>query len=181
MFNKYNDGWIEVITGPMFAGKSAELIKRAETLIYAKKEFKVFKPIIDDRWDIKKIKSRTGVEIESIQISNSEEIKSHVTGRTRAIIIDEVQFFDNKIIDVISKFANKGIRVIVAGLDTDFLMRPFKPMPSILAMAEFVTKLSAVCFMCGRSASFTKRIKGSINTTIEVGDVSYEARCRKCY
>ena len=182
MFNKYNDGWIEVITGPMFAGKSAELIKRAESLIYAKKKFLVFKPKTDNRWDENAIKSRTGAEINSIIISKPKEILEHLeTKGLRAIIIDEVQFFDKGIIDVLQIAAGKGKRVIVAGLDMDFKMRPFGPLPQIMAVAEFVTKLSAVCFNCGRAAHFSKRIIGSATKTIEIGDESYEARCRKCF
>lgn len=181
MFTKYNDGWIEVITGPMFAGKTAELIKRASTLIYANKEFLVFKHTNDNRWEQEKIISRTGAVIESQTISKAEEIIPFINKNTRAIIVDEVQFFDNSIVDVLKKVASKGIRVIVAGLDMDFMMRPFEPMPNILATSEFITKLTAVCFVCGRAAAFSKRINGSKTKTIEIGDTSYEARCRKCY
>lgn len=181
MYNKYNDGWIEVITGPMYAGKSAELIKRAESLIYAKKQFKVFKPSLDDRWDINTIKSRTGAHIDSIVISDPEEILKHINNETRAIIVDEAQFFDDSLPSVLKKVAGNGIRVIVAGLDMDFRMEPFKPMPEILATSEFVTKLTAVCFRCGRSAAFSKRIKGSEDVLVETGDDTYEARCRQCF
>lgn len=184
MFNKYHDGWIEVITGPMFAGKSAELIKRAETLIYAKKDFLVIKPKKDDRWDGEIIKSRTGATIESHIVDSSEminELYKKSNKNLRAIIIDEVQFFDENITDTLMNIAKDGVRVIVAGLDMDFMMRPFGQMPNILAVSEFVTKLTAVCFKCGRAAAFSKRISGSKNKIIETGNETYEARCRRCY
>lgn len=181
MFNKYNDGWIEAITGPMFSGKTAELIKRAETILYAKKKLVVFKPSQDTRWEKSKVISRTGAEIESVVIQNPNEILEYLKDhQASSIIIDEVQFFSDEIIDVLNELASKGKRVIVAGLDLDYKMRPFGPMQKILAYAEFVSKLTAVCFTCGASASFTKRIHGG-DATIEVGDSSYEARCRKCF
>ena len=180
MFNKYNDGWIEVITGPMFAGKSAELIKRAETLIYAKKEFLVFKPKLDNRWKDEVIKSRRGMEIKSFVIQEPSEIKKHLTKETKAIIIDEAQFFDETLVVVLQELATNGLRVIVACLDMDFMQRPFGQIPNLLAVSEFVTKLTAVCFKCGRAASFSQRIKGAKNK-IEIGDEAYEARCRQCF
>lgn len=181
MFNKYNDGWIEVITGPMFAGKSAELIKRAESLIYAKKNFIVFKPKTDNRWDENSIKSRTGANIESVSISSAKEIFDHVKKTHTAVIVDEVQFFDSDIVEILNDLAKMGKRVIVAGLDMDFRMKPFGELPNIMATSEFVTKLTAVCFKCGRAAAFSKRISGSKTKTVEIGDDSYEARCRKCF
>ncbi|NQZ65883.1 MAG: thymidine kinase [Mycoplasmatales bacterium] len=181
MFIKYNDGWIEVITGPMFAGKTAEIIKRAESLIYANKNFLVFKPNADTRWEKEFISSRNGKKIESITIENIEDSLKYINKKTKAVIFDEIQFFDGNVIDTLQKIAFDRIRVIVAGLDMDFLMRPFKPMPEILSISEFVTKLTAICFKCGKAASFSKRIQGSKSKTIEIGDNSYEARCRKCF
>ncbi len=181
MFVKYNDGWIEVITGPMFSGKTAEIIKRTESLIYANKKFLVFKPKTDTRWEKEFISSRNGKKIESITIENVDDVYKFINKKIKAVIIDEVQFFEGDVISVLKNLAENKIRVIVAGLDMDFLMRPFKPMPEIMAVAEFVTKLTAICFKCGRAASFTKRIKGSKDRTIEIGDNSYEARCRKCF
>ena len=182
MFNKFNDGWIESITGPMFSGKTAELIKRAETILYAKKKLVVFKPSQDTRWENSHVISRTGAKIESVVISDPLDIMKYIEENkdVHAVIIDEVQFFDKSIIQVLNTVASMGKRVIVAGLDLDFMMRPFGPMSEIMACSEFVTKLTAVCFSCGTSASFTKRITGG-NETIEVGDTSYEARCRKCF
>lgn len=182
MFNKYNDGWIEAITGPMFSGKTAELIKRSETILYAKKELVVFKPSQDTRWEKQMVVSRTGAKIESVVVQKPEEIIKYLDGKENisAVVIDEVQFFDDSIVEVLNELASKGLRVIAAGLDLDFRMKPFGPMQKILASAEFVTKLTAVCFSCGRAASFSKRISGG-DATIQVGDTSYEARCRKCF
>ena len=181
MFNKYNDGWIEIITGPMFSGKTAETIKRAMTFVHAKKDFLVFRPKIDTRTHSSSIVSRTGVRLNAININTSSEIINYVDKNTVAVIIDEAQFFDMEITSVSNKLANNGIRVIIAGLELDFQREGFGPMPALLANAEFVTKLVAVCFVCGSSASFSKRISGSLTKKIEVGDSLYEARCRKCY
>lgn len=181
MFIKYSDGWIEAITGPMFSGKTAELIKRAESLTYANTEFIIFKPNIDKRWEKEMIASRNGKKMKSIIIKNVEESFKYIDEKTRAVIFDEIQFFNGNVIKVLQELASNKIRVIVAGLDMDFLMRPFGPMPDILAVAEFVTKLSAICFKCGRAASFSKRIHGSKEATIEIGDEWYEARCRSCF
>ncbi|MCK5867506.1 MAG: thymidine kinase [Mycoplasmataceae bacterium] len=181
MFNKYNDGWIEVITGPMFSGKTAETIKRAMTFVHAKKDFIVFRPNIDTRTDSSFISSRTGVELSAINIEKSSDILGYIKKEIVSVIIDEAQFFDKGIVDVADKLANSGIRVIIAGLELDFKKQSFGPMPELLAKAEFVTKLAAVCFTCGASAAFSKRISGSETKKIEVGDSSYEARCRKCY
>ena len=189
MFYKYNDGWIEVVTGPMFSGKTAEIIKRAETLFYAKEKFLVFKPSIDNRWSKNKIVSRLFKEskvVDAIVIDREKSsdilnILEKKDNDIKAIIIDEVQFFDESIIKTIQSIANKGKRVIVAGLDMDFQMKPFGSVPQILAISEFVTKLSAVCFKCHNSAAFSKRIKGSLKKTIEIGSETYEARCRKCF
>lgn len=181
MFNRYNDGWIEIISGPMYSGKSAELIKRAETLIYANEPFVVFKPSVDDR-DKNFIKSRTGREIKSHIIQDPDEIWDYIQKNTRAIIVDEVQFFPKKIVNILKEVANKGIRVIVAGLDMDFRMRPFSPVPELLSISEFVTKLTAVCFRCGKAAAFSKKISSSkkqIDT--ETQGTKYEARCRVCH
>lgn len=181
MFNKYNDGWIEIITGPMFSGKTAETIKRAMTFVHAKKEFLVFRPKEDTRTSSSLIASRTGVELNAININSSKDIMKHVKPSTVAVIIDEAQFFDDGITAVANELANNGVRVIIAGLELDFKRECFGPMAKLLANAEFITKLVAVCFVCGSSASFSKRISGSKTKKIEIGDSSYEARCRKCY
>ena len=180
MFKKYNDGWIEAITGPMFSGKSEELIKRANSLIYAKQKFLVFKHEIDNRWETSKVKSRAGFSIECKTITNSNEIFDYITDDIKCIIVDEVQFFEENIHQNLRKIAEKGIRVIVAGLDMDYKCEPFGPMKNILAVAEFVTKLTAVCFECGKAAAFTYRKDKSNQEVVAVGDSEYEARCRKC-
>ena len=181
MFNRYNDGWIEIITGPMFSGKTAEVIKRAMTFIHSKKEFLVFRPAIDTRTPPAFISSRMGIKLDAINIQLASQILNHVKTTTAAIIIDEAQFFDKAIIPIVEKLANSGKRVIIAGLELDFQREVFGSMSELMAKAEFITKLVAVCFVCGSSAAFSKRIFGSKTKKIEVGDSSYEARCRKCY
>lgn len=180
MFKKYNDGWIEAITGPMFSGKSEELIKRGHTLIYAKQKFLVFKHEIDNRWDANTVKSRAGMSIECKTVKHSDELIGYITDDIKCVIIDEVQFFDDNIHRNLRKIAEMGIRVIVAGLDMDYKCEPFGPMKNILAVAEFVTKLTAVCFSCGCAAAFTYRKDKNNTQTIAIGDSEYEARCRKC-
>lgn len=187
MYQNYQDGWLEVISGCMFAGKSEELIRRIKVLELAKKEIMAFKPKIDDRYSVSKIVSHAGSSVESIPVGSSEEILEMVKPTTQVVAIDEVQFFDDDICIVCDKLANKGIRVITAGLDTDFRGEPFGPMGRLLTQAEFVTKLTAVCMKCGNPATRTQRIingqPASYNDpTILVGaSESYEARCRKCH
>lgn len=182
MYIKYNDGWIEVITGPMFSGKSAELIARAKTLGYANKKSVIFRWKKDDRFSEKKIISRAGVEISAVTVENVSQMHQHITDDLNAIIIDEVQFYDQKeVAEFAQKHASNGKRVIVAGLDTDSDMKPFESTMELMAVAEFVTKLSAVCFKCGRSAAFTKLISGERENRILIGSDQYEARCRRCY
>lgn len=185
MYQELQKGWIEVITGPMFAGKSEELIRRLKTLSYANKKIVAFKPAIDDRYDVTNITSHDGIKIKAYPIKNSSEIMEHISDDTEVIGIDEVQFFDSSIIQIVETLADKGIRVIIAGLDTDFRGEPFGPMPELLARAEFVTKLSAACTICGMAATRTQRLINNEpasydQPTILVGaKESYQARCRK--
>lgn len=185
MYQELQKGWIEVITGPMFAGKSEELIRRLKTLSYANKKIVAFKPVIDDRYDVTNITSHDGIKIKAYPIKNSSEIMGHISDDTEVIGIDEVQFFDSSIIQIVETLADKGIRVIIAGLDTDFRGEPFGPMPELLARAEFVTKLSAACTICGMAATRTQRLINNEpasydQPTILVGaKESYQARCRK--
>lgn len=185
MYQNINGGWIEVITGPMFAGKSEELIRRIRTLSYARKKIVAFKPVIDKRYDRSAICSHNGEKYEAYAINDSKEVLEHVSEETQVVAIDEIQFFNKEIIKICEDLANNGVRVIVAGLDMDFRGEPFGVMPELLARAEFVTKLTAACTVCGCAATRTQRIINGQpayyeDPTILVGaKESYEARCRK--
>ncbi|MCF7931082.1 MAG: thymidine kinase [Acholeplasmataceae bacterium] len=159
MYHTYKNGFIEVVCGPMFAGKTEELIRRIKRLEYAKQNVLVFKPQIDTRYDAtEEIVSHNLSKKPSIIIDKSIEIYNHIKPETDAVVIDEVQFFDNDIIEIAETLADRGIRVIVGGLDSDFRGEPFGPMPQLLARAEFVTKLTAICVKSGLPATRTQRI-----------------------
>ncbi len=185
MYQELQKGWIELIVGPMFAGKSEELIRRVKTLSYTKMKIIAFKPAIDDRYDKTAISSHDGAKYEAYAIKEAKSIMELVKDDTQVVAIDEVQFFDMSIVSICETLANRGIRVIAAGLDLDFRGEPFGPMPELLARAEFVTKLSAVCVCCGCAATRTQRlINGEPayydDPIIQVGaKENYEARCRK--
>ena len=180
MYEIMASGWIEAITGPMFSGKSEELIKRIKKLGYAKISTLVLKPSIDSRWANGKIISRAGTSIKTMSMKNTSEIEKIDVSSYKAIAIDEAQFFNNEIVEIIQKWANQGKRVIVSGLDMNYLGKPFGPMPKIISVAEIVDKQKAVCFVCGKSANFTFK-KTKSNNIIDIGDKGYEARCRACY
>ena len=173
-------GWIEVITGGMFSGKSEELIRRIRRAEIARQRAQIFKPVIDDRFDVKRIISRDNRGLDANAVINSEELRSKIVFGIRVLGIDEVQFFDEGIVNVCMEMADAGVRVIAAGLDQDYLRRPFGPMPALLAVAEYVSKMHAVCVRCGGPAHYTQRVAGG-NSQIEIGDNTYEARCRVCY
>ncbi len=187
MYQSYRDGWVETISGCMFAGKTEELIRRIKVLEFAKKEIMVFKPVIDNRYSETKVVSHAGSSVESYVISEAIEILDMIKPTTEVVAIDEAQFFDDDICYVADELANRGIRVMCAGLDTDFRGEPFGPMPKLITEAEFVTKLAAVCNKCGAPATRTQRIingkPASYNDPqILVGaSESYEARCRHCH
>ncbi len=180
-------GWIEVITGPMFAGKSEELIRRVKRLEYAHKKMLVFKPRIDNRYSDCEIVSHSKYRTKSINIERAHDILSYLYEGLDAVIIDEVQFLDSEIIEIVEQLADKGLRVIVAGLDRDFRGEPFKNMPELLALAEDVTKLTAICMCCGAPATRTQRIVNGIPASYDdpiiiVGaSEAYEPRCRHCH
>ena len=180
-------GQIEIICGPMFAGKTEELIRRANRLEYAKKKYLVFKPTIDDRYSTTEIVSHSNYRKNSICVKSSEEIFAHLNDDVKAVIIDEVQFFDDNIINVAEYLADKGLRVICGGLDCDFKGVPFGIVAQLLARAEKVTKLTAICVCCGEDATKTQRIINGMpakydDPIILVGEKeSYESRCRKCH
>jgi len=182
-----NDGWIEVICGSMFAGKTEEFIRRINRIKLARKTQIVFKPIIDKRYSNTDVVSHNKRKTDSIPVASSLEIKEyleHLDHLPYAIGIDEAQFFDEGLIELVNFYANRGVRVIIAGLDLDFRGEPFGIMPELIARAEYVTKLHAICQVCGEEASFTQRlINGKPahynDPIIMVGaSESYEARCR---
>lgn len=180
------DGFIEVICGPMFAGKTAELIHRLDKIKYAKQKALIFKPIIDTR-DTNNIFSRHykkadfNVEAPIITIKNSEEILTHTDEIHKVIIIDEAQFFDEKIVDVCLTLVQQKKHLIIAGLDKNFRVEPFGPMPKLLAIADQITKLTAACNVCGNHASLTQRITKSDNEILIGDNDYYEARCYDHY
>jgi thymidine kinase len=173
-------GWIEVITGGMFSGKSEELIRRIRRAEIARQRSQIFKPAIDNRFDLKRVISRDNRGIDAVVVNNAAELRSSLSFGVKVVGIDEVQFFDEGIIDVCMELADASVRVIAAGLDQDYLRRPFGPMPGLLAVAEYVSKMHAVCVRCGGPAHYTQRVAGG-NSQIEIGDGTYEARCRVCY
>ncbi len=178
---KHRTGWIEVICGSMFSGKTEELIKRIHRAQYAKQKIKVFKPSIDNRYEEEYIVSHSQMKIESIKIETAEEIMLHIDEDTEVVAVDEVQFINDKIIDICNDLANKGIRVIVAGLDQDYTGKPFGPMPRLLAEAEYITKNMAICMKCGNPANRTQRLTHDSDTIIVGATDIYEARCRNCH
>jgi len=173
-------GWIEVITGGMFSGKSEELIRRIRRAEIARQRAQIFKPAIDNRFDLKRVISRDNRGMDAVVVNNSADLRSNLSFGVKVVGIDEVQFFDDGIIDVCMELADASVRVIAAGLDQDYLRRPFGPMPGLLAVAEYVSKMHAVCVRCGGPAHYTQRVAGG-NSQIEIGDNTYEARCRVCY
>lgn len=185
MYHTYKNGFIEVVCGPMFAGKTEELIRRIRRLEYAKQNVLVFKPKIDTRYSAEEeIVSHNLSKKPSILVEKSIEVLNYIKEDTDAVVIDEVQFFDHAIIEIAEDLADKGIRVIVGGLDRDFRGEPFGPMPELLARAEFVTKLTAICVKSGLPATRTQRIINGkpaqyTDPTILVGaNESYEPRSR---
>lgn len=185
MYNSLLGGSIEVITGPMFAGKTEELIRRIQRYEYAKIKYLVFKPAIDNRYTTKEIVSHNNNRKNTVAVSLSTDILKHIDDDIKVVFIDEAQFFDDKIIQVAEALADNDIKVIVAGLDRDFRGEPFGPMPKLLAIAEKVIKLTAICMKSGLEASRTQRIiNGSPanynDPIILIGATeSYEARARK--
>ena len=187
MYRPSGYGYIEAVVGPMYSGKSEELIRRLKRAKIAKQEVIVFKPCIDNRYSKEDVVSHSGISIRAIAINHTEEIHKYITDETQVVGIDEVQFFDEGIVAVALELADKGIRVIAAGLDLDFKAEPFGPVPELLARAEFVDKLQAVCVKCGAPATRTQRLINKEparydDPIILVGATeSYEARCRKCH
>ena len=174
-------GWIEVITGSMFSGKSEELIRRLRRAQIARQKVQIFKPIVDDRFSPDHIVSHSDMRIASQNVRNADELLRLVDKDTEVVGIDEGQFFDANLPAVCTALANSGTRVIVAGLDQDYLGRPFEPIPQLLAIAEYITKTLAICVVCGDPANHTQRLVASSDRVLVGAGGMYEARCRHCF
>jgi len=185
MFHRALPGFIEVVCGSMFSGKTEELVRRIKRAQIGRQKVQVFKPVIDNRYSADHVQSHDANRILSRPVDQAQDILKFVDDNTRVVGIDEAQFFDDSIVDVAQKLAYRGIRVIVAGLDMDFRGQPFGPMPKLLAVAEEVTKLSAVCVICGNPATRSQRttgLTGADAPKVAVGAKEmYEARCRFCH
>ncbi len=188
MFLGKQDGWVEVVTGVMFSGKSEELLRRVRRAVIAKKQVQVFKSHLDDRYaGVEAISSHGGLMLDAVPVSRSVDVAEQVRDGTEVVAVDEAQFLDDGIVRVVNALADRGIRVIVAGTDMDFRGEPFGPIPGLMAIAEKVDKLHAICVCCGDLASRNQRLidgepAPAEGPTIQVGgSESYEARCRGCH
>ncbi len=187
-FLPYQSGWLEVIAGPMFSGKSEELIRRVKRVLIAGQKVRVFKPKLDDRYHASDVVSHDGERVQAEPVAGSSEMQSRLEGEdVQVVAVDEAQFFDDGLPELLEELAANGVRVIVAGLDMDFRGEPFGVMPTLMARAEFVEKLSAVCVRCGRAATRTQRLVDGKparydEPVILVGaSEAYEPRCRACH
>jgi thymidine kinase len=174
-------GWVEVITGSMFSGKSEELIRRLRRAIIARQRVQVFKPGLDDRYAATQVVSHSRWRLDSERVHSAAEILDRLDPRTEVVGIDESQFFDAELAKVCNRLADLGKRVIVAGLDMDFRGAPFGPMPELLAIAESVEKVHAICARCGAPASYTQRLSHAQEQVVVGAADIYEARCRRCF
>ncbi len=187
MYSKPTGGWIEVICGSMFSGKTEELIRRLRRARIAKQQTQVFKPTIDTRYADREVTSHNGMQIEALPVEDTAQVRQMIAPETTVVAIDEAQFFDEDVVLLCEELADRGLRVIVAGLDMDFRGEPFGPMPALMARAEQVTKLQAICVECGGPASRTQRLIDNEpaaydDPVIFVGASEvYEARCRGCH
>lgn len=173
-------GWIEVVCGSMFSGKTEELIRRLKRAKFAKQKVEIFKPDIDKRYDEANVVSHDANAILSTPVPTASQILIYATD-VDVVGIDEAQFFDNELVNVCNSLANRGVRVIVAGLDMDFLGKPFGPIPALLTSAEYITKVHAICVKCGNLAQFSHR-KVANNKLVVLGETdTYEPLCRNCY
>ena len=172
-------GWIEVIAGSMFSGKSEELIRRLRRARIARQKVQVFKPEIDARFSDDHIVSHSEIRHESVNVRTSEDIRAGIEPDTEVVGIDEAQFFDNDLIAIVNDLAERGVRVIVAGLDQDYTGKPWEPMPQLLAIAEYITKTHAICVKCGQPANYSQRIFESEERVAVGATGMYEARCRQ--
>jgi thymidine kinase len=174
-------GCIEVVCGSMFSGKTEELLRRIKRARLARQQVQLFKPRVDDRYDAVKVVSHEGANADAMPVGSADELLACVPLAVAVVGIDEVQFFDETILGVAEQLADRGIRVIVAGLDQDYRGKPFGPMPMLMAVAEYVTKLHAVCVACGGRACRSQRLVASEGQLFVGGAAAYEARCRRCF
>ena len=176
-----NAGWVEVIAGSMFSGKSEELIRRLRRAKIARQKVQVFKPELDSRFGENQIVSHSEMRHDSSNSRSAAEVLARVEPDTEVVGIDEGQFFDNELVNVANELAGRGVRVIIAGLDQDYTGKPFEPMPQLLAIAEYITKTHAICMKCGQPANYSQRTFQS-DERVAVGAADkYEARCRRCF
>ena len=179
--NERSTGHIEAITGGMFSGKSEELVRRLRRAIIARQRVQVFTPVTDTRHQTEAVVTRDNREVEATSVSTTQDLRAMLDLGVQVVGIDEAQFFEKDLVKLVNELADKGVRVIIAGLDQDFQRQPFGPMPAILATAEYVDKMHAVCVRCGAPACYSQRIAGG-EEQVQVGDLeSYEARCRRCF
>ena len=174
-------GWIEVVCGPMFSGKTEELIRRLRLAQIAKQKTEIFKPAVDNRYSAEHIASHNDQRFTCTPVTEAAKILELIGDHTRVVGVDEAQFFDKSIVPVCQKLANRGLRVIVAGLDQDYLGAPFGPMPELLAVAESILKLKAICMVCGGLASRSQRLTKETSQVVVGASDHYEARCRACF
>jgi len=174
-------GWVEVIAGSMFSGKSEELIRRLRRARIARQKVQVFKPEVDSRFSNNHIVSHSEMRHESANSRSASEVLAKVEPDTEVVGIDEGQFFDNDLVEVANELARRGVRVIIAGLDQDYMGRPWEPMPQLLAIAEYITKTHAICMKCGQPANYSQRTFQSEERVAVGASDKYEARCRNCF
>jgi thymidine kinase len=174
-------GWIEVVCGPMFSGKSEELMRRLRRARIARKRVQVFKPALDDRYSADEIVSHGEQRMKSEVVSSAKEILEKLDWRTQVLGVDESNFFGPELVEVAAQLADTGKQVIIAGLDTDYLGRPFPPMPELLCVAESITKMLAICMRCGNPAKHTQRLVECDDLIVVGAADAYEARCRRCF
>src|SRR5215204_1218237 len=179
--SRANAGWVEVIAGSMFSGKSEELIRRLRRAKIARQKVQVFKPEVDARYSNDHIVSHSEMRHESANVRSASELLLRVEPETEVVGIDEGQFFDNGLVDAVNELARRGIRVIVAGLDQDYTGKPWEPMPQLLAIAEYITKTHAICMKCGQPANYSQRTFESEERVAVGASDKYEARCRMCF
>ena len=181
MYRRGEQGWVEVVCGPMFSGKSEELIRRMTRARIARIPVQIFKPVVDVRYATTEVVSHSSLSVDAIPVEDSDALLKAVEESTVVVGIDEAQFFDDGLVEVVDQLAKAGKQVILAGLDLDYLSRPFDPIPRLVGQAEYVTKMLAVCHRCGAPAGYTQRIVHSDELVVLGATDAYEARCRLCY
>ncbi len=177
----HRTGWIEIVCGSMFSGKTEELLRRMKRARLARQGAVLFKPRVDNRYDEVKVVSHEGLNAEAVPVASAQELLSRVPPAVIVVGIDEVQFFDDGIVEVAESLASRGVRVIAAGLDQDWRGKPFGPIPALMSVAEYVTKLHAVCARCGGAATRSQRLVAAEGQLFVGGSAEYEARCRACF